>query len=154
MNLDLFAWVGPMYLLAVAWPLTRIDLRERRLPNRLVLPSFPVTILGQLSAALIGGAWLNMGIAITCSLCAFILGLVVNRLANLGMGDVKLIAAITLALAWFDPVSPFLALLLGFAAASAVVVAMLIRRKLKMGSTVALGPYLLVGFALALAGQL
>jgi hypothetical protein len=30
---------------------------------------------------------------------------------------------------------------------------MLLRRKIKMGSTVALGPYLLVGFALALAGQ-
>lgn len=153
MTADLFAWLGPIYLLAVAWPLTRIDLRERRLPNRLVIPAFPITLFGQLSAALMGGNWMSIGIALACGLGAFVVGLLVNHFANLGMGDVKLIAAITLALAWFNPLSPFIALLLGFAVATVVVVAMLIRRNIKMGSTVALGPYLLVGFALALAGQ-
>jgi leader peptidase (prepilin peptidase)/N-methyltransferase len=153
MDSSIFAWIGPIYLLAVAWPLTRIDLRERRLPNRLVVPAFPIILLGQLSAAFSGGHWLSLGIALACGLCALVIGLLVNRFANLGMGDVKLIAAITLALAWFNPLSPFIALLLGFAVATVVVVAMLIRRKIKMGSTVALGPYLLVGFVLALAGQ-
>ena len=153
MDSSIFAWIGPIYLLAVAWPLTRIDLRERRLPNRLVVPAFPITLFGQLLAALMGGNWMSIGISLACGLGAFVVGLLVNRFANLGMGDVKLIAAITLALAWFDPLSPFIALLLGFAVATVVVVAMLIRRRIKMGSTVALGPYLLVGFALALAGQ-
>ncbi len=153
MNAELFAWLGPIYLIAVAWPLTRIDLRERRLPNRLVVPAFPITLLGQLLASVLGGSWLSLGIAIACGFCSFVVGLLVNHFAHLGMGDVKLIAAITLALAWFNPLLPFIALLLGFAVATAVVIAMLLRRKIKMGSTVALGPYLLVGFALALAGQ-
>jgi len=153
MDSSIFAWIGPIYLLAVAWPLTRIDLRERRLPNRLVVPAFPIILLGQLLAAFISGSWISLGIALACGLCALVIGLLVNRFANLGMGDVKLIAAITLALAWFDPLSPFIALLLGFAVATVVVVAMLVRRQIKMGSTVALGPYLLVGFVLALAGQ-
>ncbi|MEY4019430.1 MAG: hypothetical protein RLZZ590_730, partial [Actinomycetota bacterium] len=64
MNAELFAWLGPIYLLTVAWPLTRIDLRERRLPNRLVVPAFPVTLLGQLLASVLGGSWLSLGIAI------------------------------------------------------------------------------------------
>ncbi len=153
MNAELFAWLGPIYLIAVAWPLTRIDLRERRLPNRLVVPAFPITLLGHLLASVIGGSWLSLGIAMACGICSFVVGLLINYFAHLGMGDVKLIAAITLALAWFNPLLPFIALLLGFAVATAVVIAMLLRRKIKMGSTVALGPYLLVGFALALAGQ-
>lgn len=153
MDSSIFAWIGPIYLLAVAWPLTRIDLRERRLPNRLVVPAFPIALIGQFLAAVMSGAWLSLGIALACGFGAFAVGLLVNHFANLGMGDVKLIAAITLALAWFNPISPFIALLLGFAVATVVVVAMLIRRKIKMGSTVALGPYLLVGFVLALAGQ-
>lgn len=153
MDADLFAWLGPIYLLSVAWPLTRIDLRERRLPNRLVVPAFPIILGGQLLAALMGGNWMSIGIALACGLGAFVVGLLVNHFANLGMGDVKLIAVISLALAWFNPLSPFIALLLGFAVATVVVVAMLIRRRIKLGSTVALGPYLLVGFALALAGQ-
>lgn len=154
MDANLFAWAGPVYLLSVAWPLTRIDLRERRLPNRLVLPALPITLVGQLVASLITGQWISSLTAVVCAAGAFAIGLVVNHFANLGMGDVKLISAITLALAWFSPLAPFFALLLGFGVATAVVVALLIARRIKMGSTLALGPYLLVGFALALAGQL
>ncbi len=153
MDESVFAWLGPVYLVAVSWPLTKIDLREHRLPNRLVLPALPITLLGQLIAAWLGSQWLNLAIAVFCSVSAFGIGLLVNRFANLGMGDVKLIAAITLALAWFNPLAPFMALLLGFVVATVFVVAQIARRRLKMGSSVALGPYLLVGFVLTLAGQ-
>ena len=152
MTLDaVFALLGPIYLLAVAWPLSKIDLRERRLPNRLVLPAIPITLLGQASAGLQSGEWWRLWLALLAAAVAFAIGLAVNRGAGMGMGDVKLITAMTLALAWFSPFSPLIALFIAFAAASMVVLVLYFARKTKLGSSIALGPYLLVGFAASLA---
>jgi len=151
MTLDIaFSLLGPVYLLAVAWPLSKIDLRERRLPNALVLPAIPITLAGQIIAASICGEWWRLGLAVLASVIAFAVGLAVNRGAGMGMGDVKLIAAITLALGWFSPLSPLVALFIGFAAATLMLLVMFISRKTKLESSIALGPYLLVGFAASL----
>ena len=151
MNLEtVFSLLGPAYLLAVAWPLSKVDLRERRLPNSLVLPAIPVTLMGQILASSLGGEWWRIGLAVLVSLVAFGVGLAVNRGAGMGMGDVKLIVAITLALGWFSPLSPLVALLIAFSAATLVVLFLFAARKAKLGSSIALGPYLLVGFAASL----
>lgn len=145
-----FVLLGPVYLLIVAWPLSRIDLRERRLPNVLVLPAIPVTLLGQTVGATLSGEWWRLGSATLAATVAFAVGLAVNRGAGMGMGDVKLITAITLALGWFSPLSPLVALFIGFAAATLVILVLFLARKTKLGSSIALGPYLLIGFAASL----
>lgn len=151
MTLELaFSLFGPAYLLAVAWPLSKIDLRERRLPNALVLPAIPVTLLGQIISASLTGEWWRLGLSVLASLVAFGVGLAVNRGAGMGMGDVKLITAMSLALGWFSPLSPLVALFIGFAVASVVVLVLFVAQKSKLGSSIALGPYLLVGFAASL----
>jgi leader peptidase (prepilin peptidase)/N-methyltransferase len=147
----IFALIGPAYLLAVAWPLSKIDLRERRLPNRLVLPAIPITLLGQIAAGLQSGQWWRLWLALMAAAVAFGVGAAVNRAAGMGMGDVKLITSMSLALGWFSPLSPLVALFIGFAAATAVVLVLFLLRKTKLGSSIALGPYLLVGFAASLA---
>lgn len=147
----LFALLGPTYLLAVAWPLAHTDIREHRLPNRLVLPAFAVALVGQLLAAIIGGQWWRLAMAVLAAATALGVGLLANRFASLGMGDVKLIAAMSLALGWFSPISPLVALALAFAIASAVVLVLLILRRSRLDSSIALGPYLLLGFAASLA---
>ena len=149
---NLPALLGPIYLVAVAWPLTRIDLRERRLPNRLVLPALAITLFGQLLAVLVSAPATQLLVSLACASCAFIGGLLLNRFAGLGMGDVKLITAITLALAWFSLFAPLLALAAGLVAATVSVLVMLLLRKTSMGQSIALGPYLLVGFLLSLIG--
>ena len=146
-----FALFGPAYLLAVAWPLSKIDLRERRLPNRLVLPALPISLLGHVAAGLQAGEWWRLWVALMASAIAFGVGLAVNRGAGMGMGDVKLIAAMTLALGWFSPLTPLVALFIAFAAATLVVAVLYLARKTRLGSSIALGPYLLVGFAASLA---
>ena len=156
MALDLhfdFAWLGPLYLIAVAWPLTVIDLRERRLPNRLTLPVFPITLLGQVIAVMLGAEPGRVWGCLLASVLAFVVSLTLSLFAGLGMGDVKLIAGITLALAWFDPLLPALAILVAFVAAGAVSLLMLALRKTRMGSSIALGPYLLFGFAVCFIAQ-
>jgi len=152
MNLEiLFSLLGPGYLLAVAWPLSKIDLRERRLPNALVLPAIPITLAGQVIAASLSNEWWRLGLALVAAAIAFAVGLVVNRGAGMGMGDVKLITAMTLALGWFSPLSPLVALFIGFAAATLVILVMFLVRRTRLGSSIALGPYLLVGFVASLA---
>jgi leader peptidase (prepilin peptidase)/N-methyltransferase len=148
-----FAWLGPLYLVAVSWPLTVIDIRERRLPNRLTLPVFPITILGQVFAVLSGGDFGRVFTSLLISTLAFAVALVLNRYAGLGMGDVKLIAGITLALAWFNPFLPAVAILVAFVTAGVVALTLLSLRKTRMGSSIALGPYLLFGFLVCFIAQ-
>ncbi|MEY4043023.1 MAG: hypothetical protein RL529_590 [Actinomycetota bacterium] len=146
---DYFAWLGPIYLLAVAWPLSVVDIRERRLPNKFTLPAFPITLFGQLIAVCGGADGTRLLLALLAGVLAFSACLALNRYAGLGMGDVKLIAAITLTLGWFNPLLPAIAVAIALALAGVVALAMIIRRKANMGSSIALGPYLLVGFALS-----
>ncbi len=138
---------GAFYLLAVAWPLTKIDIREHRLPNRLVLPAFPISLIGQSIASAISNQWLNLAVALVWALVAFVVGLAANRWASLGMGDVKLISAISLALGWFSFLAPLVALVLAFVIAGVFVLALLTLGKTSLGRSIALGPYLLAGFA-------
>lgn len=142
---DFWALLGPIYLLGVAWPLARIDIREHRLPNRLVLPALPITLCGQVLASAVSNEWSSLLQAVVAMLVAFAIGLLLNRFATLGMGDVKLIAASSLMLGWFSPVMPLAAVFIALGAATAVVVPMLMLRRLSLGGGVALGPYLLGG---------
>ena len=146
---ELFAWLGPAYLAAVAWPLARTDIREHRLPNKYTLPLLPIALFGQVLAALFAGEWSRLGIALGWALVSFVVGLAINRIGTLGMGDVKLISGMSLSLGWFTPVAPLLALCAAFALATIVVLFLFATRKARMGTSIALGPYLLVGFLFA-----
>jgi leader peptidase (prepilin peptidase)/N-methyltransferase len=147
MTIDfVIALAGPIYLLAVAWPLTRIDLRERRLPNRFVLPAFPIAVASQLFACAISGEWWRIAVSLAFAAVALLVGMLANRTTAMGMGDVKLIAAMFLCLGWFNVISPLISLAIGFVAAAAVVLVMVALRRSTLGSTIALGPYLLLGF--------
>ena len=150
---ELFAWLGPLYLLAVAWPLARTDIREHRLPNKYTLPLLPIALVGQVLAASFTGEWSRLGVALGWAVVAFVVGLGINRMGTLGMGDVKLITGMSLSLGWFTPVAPLLALCAAFALATLVVLFLFATRKARMGSSIALGPYLLVGFLIALGAS-
>lgn len=92
------SWVLPAYLYgaAIAIALTLIDIETHRLPNVIVLGSYPVVVAllavaawgtgdwGSLVRALLGGA----------ALFAFYLLLVIVYPAGMGLGDVKLAAII------------------------------------------------------------
>lgn len=150
---EIWAWLGPAYLLAVAWPLARTDIREHRLPNRLTLPLLPIALVGQLVAAVASGQWSKLAISLGWAVAAFAVGLAINRVGTLGMGDVKLITGMSLSLGWFTPVGPLLALCAAFALATVVVLFLFVTRKARMGSSIALGPYLLIGFVISCFAQ-
>ena len=69
--------------------LARIDFREHRLPDRLTLPASPVAL-----AVLTMNRPENLGFAATAAAAVMALGLVMHRVAELGLGDVKLLPAV------------------------------------------------------------
>ena len=143
---SLFSALGLGYLVLTAWPLAKTDILERRLPNKYVLPAFPITWLGQLLAGVTGAGFVNMLWALLAGVVTFGLSLVINRLRLLGMGDVKLMTVMALALGWFSPLLPIIALGISFLIAGVVAIWLLLRKKIKLGGSMPLGPYLIAGF--------
>ena len=146
------AAVPAVYLAAVTPELVRIDLREHRLPNRIVLPGL---VVGLASAAL---SWAVAGAAPLVPLVAALATAGLLALlalgGGIGMGDVKLAAVIGLAspTAAIALVAPLAAFVLGGVAASIVLL-----RETRAGhgrearrARLAFGPYLLAGYVAAL----
>lgn len=151
--LGMLAWlaIGPhvaaipaLYVAAVAPELTRVDLAEHRLPNRLVVPGL---VVGLLAAA---GSWATTGTPPIVPLAAgaayggmlFLLALT----GGMGMGDVKLAAVLGLAspTVGIAVASPLVAFLVGGVAA---LVVLIVRGR---GTRIPFGPFLLFGYAGAL----
>jgi leader peptidase (prepilin peptidase)/N-methyltransferase len=116
----------------------------------LVLPAIPITLIGQLAACLHVGSWSQLFEALLVAAFSFVFGLWLNFRMNFGMGDVKLSSAIALALGWFHPILGLISFVLGITVAAFISGARLALKKVGMGQSIALGPYLLVGFVLTL----
>ena len=72
---------------ALAW----VDFRENRLPDRLTLPAIPVAL-----AVLTLNRPDNLGLAATVAVTVMAIGLVAHRVADLGLGDVKLVPTVVI----------------------------------------------------------
>ena len=132
-----------VYLAAVTPWITWYDLREHRIPNALVVPAIG---LGLASCA---GEWLASGrppiepLVAGAGCTAFLL--LLNLMGGMGMGDVKLGAALGLA-SWSPSVavlSPVIAFFVG-----GIVSAVLLTLG-RRGARIAFGPFLLGGFWVA-----
>lgn len=145
------ALLGAVYLLAVAPRLAVIDWRERRLPNRLVLPGFAFAAAGQAIAVVLEPAAIDRTIAaIVVAGIGFAAALFANLRLGLGMGDVKLFGLIAFNLAWFSPLLVPLVWAVASVTGVVEVVGKAIKRKtMRLSGTIALGPHLLLGFAMA-----
>ena len=146
---ELSALSGPVYLLAVAVPLSIFDVNQRRLPNKLVLPGFPITLIGQLLAGILTRNFWAMLWAFLCGLVVFSLALLANRGGAMGMGDVKLLALIAMSFGWWGPSTVLIALGSGFIVAALAVLTFFMVGRQRLTSTIPLGPYLLFGVGVA-----
>jgi leader peptidase (prepilin peptidase)/N-methyltransferase len=143
---ELLALIPALYLLAVAWPLAVIDLREHRLPNRLVLPAYPIALASQLVATIISMDWARFLVSVLCSLVVLVIGIIANHFDVLGMGDVKLAGALALILGYFNIYLPIAAIGIAFVLAFGVILVLLTKGKVSLGTSIPLGPYLLLSF--------
>ena len=142
---------GFAFMAVVTAPLVVIDVRERRLPNRITLPAIAVVFASLSAAATWSSDWLRFWIAVVWGAGGFVVGLLLNLRGMLGMGDVKLLAALLPLLGWLGAETPLYGLLAAFTAAALVLLVRFGSGRLRLDSTLAMGPYLLGGFWLVAA---
>jgi leader peptidase (prepilin peptidase)/N-methyltransferase len=138
----MFPLLGVSFFAATTIPLMVIDFRERRLPNKITIPGFLISLLGLVLTL----EWSRVLTALAISGILFTAGTLFSLRGWIGMGDVKLLAGLSLLLAWFDPSLVWKATLWSFGIASLVILVGFLFKKMTTRSTIALGPYLLIGF--------
>ena len=136
------------YLAGIGIPLAMIDFRCRRLPDALILPSYPVALafLGLAALLLPGGGrhFLSALAGMAVAWAAFLLQVLIYP-AGLGGGDVKLSGLLGLYLGWLG-LGPLAAgLFLGYAFAAVTGLALIAVRLATRRSHLAFGPFLLAG---------
>jgi len=134
------------YLLFASIPLVLTDLREHRLPNRFTYSAIALSFFATGYVAVSDNRYLQLLIALGISLSTFGIGYLLAKYADVGMGDVKLLSATNLLLAWYSPWLVLFALTLSFTLASLVSAIGMLIGKLTWKTPVAMGPYLLLGF--------
>jgi prepilin signal peptidase PulO-like enzyme (type II secretory pathway) len=75
-----------------------------------------------------------------------VIGIIANYFDVLGMGDVKLAGALALILAYFNIYLPIVAIGIAFVLAFGVILVLLTKGKVSLGTSIPLGPYLLLSF--------
>jgi leader peptidase (prepilin peptidase)/N-methyltransferase len=136
------------YLAVAGAVLAVTDARQRRLPDRLTLPSYPVALalLGLAALLLPGGgrpflgALLGLGIA----LGLFLLQAVIYP-DGLGWGDVKLAGILGLYLGWLGLPALVAGLFLGYLLAGAAGLALIAAGRASRKTQLPFGPFLLAG---------
>ena len=141
-----------LYLAAISVALGAIDIDVRRLPDRIVIPSYLVVVALFLLPAVVEGRWsdlLRAGLT-GAALFAFYFLLAFIYPAGMGFGDVKLSGVLGIYLGWvawpLAIIGTFAAFLLGGVVGSAVMLRSGEGRKTK----VPFGPFMLIGTYLAL----
>ncbi len=148
------SWQLPayLYLAAIGVALSAIDLEVRRLPDRIVLPSYVVTVILLLLPAAVESSWdaLLRAVLTGAGLFAFYFLLAFIYPAGMGFGDVKLAGVLGMYLGWYSwglaIVATFAAFLLG----AVVGVGVMLRTHEGRRAKVPFGPFMLAGTFLAL----
>jgi leader peptidase (prepilin peptidase)/N-methyltransferase len=141
-----------LYFAAVGLALALIDLDTRRLPNQLVLPSYPV-----LAALLAGAAWwqgdgwaLVRAVLGGVALYAFFFAVVVIYPAGMGFGDVKLAGLVGAMLGWLSWGTLVLGAFAGFLLGAIVGVVLIGLGRGGRKTAVPFGPFMVAGALLAI----
>ncbi|MDG2497760.1 MAG: prepilin peptidase [Aquiluna sp.] len=141
--------VAPILLIAIlSIPLAVIDIRQHRLPNVFTYTAISGSLLATFITSAATDRWVEFGSALVAGLLTAIIGYLLVRIKAIGMGDIKLLIAMHISLAWHSPVLVLMSLGLGFGLATIVGVIGLAIGRLRPRSMMPLGPYLLFGFLL------
>ena len=135
------AVIGLLWLAVVTPSLTATDIAEHRLPDRLVLPGWPIALAAALLEASAGGT--PILVAVASGAAYGVLLLLLHVAGGMGLGDVKLAPVLGLVTAAVSPAIALAAPLLAFLAGGAVAVAALLRSG--PGARIPFGPAMLLG---------
>ena len=145
-----------LYLAAIGLALALIDIDVHRLPNALVLPSYPVLagLLTLASANPGGGAdWAALGRAALAGavLFAFYGLLVVVYPRGMGLGDVKLAGVLGLALGWLGWGSLLVGAFAAFLIGGVFSIVLLATGRANRKTAIPFGPWMVLGAFVGIA---
>jgi leader peptidase (prepilin peptidase)/N-methyltransferase len=148
-----YDWALPAYLYlgAVGIALAFIDLDTKRLPNALVLPSYPVAAVLLLLPAVLDGRWNDYLHAILGAAALFAFYFVVAFIypAGMGFGDVKLAGVLGMYLGWLGWGAVIVGGFLGFFLGAAVGGTLMLTRKAGRKTAIPFGPFMVAGALIA-----
>lgn len=154
------SWVLPalLYLVAIGVALTLIDLDTYRLPNAIVLPSYPVSLVLLALAGLNPGgapAWDAFGGALLGGAALLGIYLLVWRLypAGTGLGDVKLAGVLGLHLGWFGWDAVVVGWFAAYVVGGVVALVLLLAGRARRKTPIPFGPFMIVGCAVGLVAS-
>ena len=141
-----------LYVAAAGVALAMIDLETRRLPNAIVLPSYPVLAALLTGSALWQGDWWPLGRAAigAAGLFGFYLLLVLAYPKGMGWGDVKLAGLLGGALAYLSWAALVVGAMAGFVLGAVVGVAVILARQGDRKTALPFGPFMIAGTLLAI----
>lgn len=143
-----------LYLGAVGGALTLIDLDVHRLPDLLVLPSYPIAFVLLLVPTMVTGQWGALLRGVLGGLALFVgylvLALVSPGGGGLGFGDVKLAGVLGLLLGWVGWGPVVVSVLAAFVIGGFLALILLLARRVSRSSHIAFGPSMIAGAWVAL----
>ena len=147
---------GLLIFLALSTWLSVIDIREHRLPNRLVAAAGIVGLVTFGGIAIVTGDPTPLVRALLASGACFGGYLLIHLVSrgNMGAGDVKLAAVLGLYLGWFSWVTVAAGVCAGFALGAGFSVLVIIARRAHRRSHVAFGPWMLAGAWVAIGASI
>ena len=140
-----------LYFTAMGIALTVIDLRVRRLPNAIVLPSYPVVLALLVLSAAIEGDWQALVRALIggAVLFGFYFLLAFIYPAGMGFGDVKLAGIIGGVLAYLSWGTLVIGTFLGFFLGAVAGLALMAVKRAGRKTAIPFGPWMLAGAMVA-----
>jgi len=143
-----------LYLGAIGAVLTLIDLDVHRLPDVLVLPSYPIAFVLLLVPTVVTGQWGALLRAVLAGLVLFVVYLVLALVSpgggGLGFGDVKLAGVLGLLLGWLGWGPVIVSVLAAFVIGGVIALILLLARRASRSSHIAFGPSMILGAWVAL----
>lgn len=143
-----------LLLIGLSYPLIRHDFLDHRLPNRFTYLAIAVAFATTITITLFERDFQRLGLAVLVSVVTFGLGYLMAKHDLIGMGDIKLLTATNHTLAWFAPGLVLVALTAGLVLGSIYGLVLVLSKKLDWKASIALGPFLLIGFFVTITPQL
>lgn len=138
-----------LYLGAIGAALALIDIDVHRLPDLIVLPSYPIAFVLLLVPTVVTGQWGALLRGMLAGLALFVgylvLALVSPGGGGLGLGDVKLAGVLGLLLGWLGWSPAVVSVFAAFVIGGVIAVILLIAGRANRSSHVAFGPSMILG---------
>lgn len=151
---QLMALPAFLYFAAVGLALALIDAQTHRLPDRLVLPSYPVLAVLVAAAAGLRADWWSFARALIGGAVLFALFFLVALAypAGLGFGDVKFAGLVGGVLAYLSWSALIAGVIAGFLLAAIVGVVLLVAGRASRSTRIPFGPFMVLGALLGVFG--